>query len=80
MFRDPYFLDFLGLKGAYSERDIEAAILRDMESFLLFPSRPHCVKYRKIDTDWGWCKSRESVYGGRIMFEHDTCSKWVARK
>jgi hypothetical protein len=36
----------------------------------------HCVKYRKIDTDWGWCKSRESVYGGRIMFEHDTCSKW----
>lgn len=40
----------------------------------------HCVKYRKIDTDWGWCKSRESVYGGRIMFEHDTCSKWAERK
>lgn len=34
VFRDPYFLDFLGLKGAYSERDLEAAILREMETFL----------------------------------------------
>ena len=35
VFRDPYCLDFLRLKGAYQEKDIEAAILRDMESFLL---------------------------------------------
>jgi predicted nuclease of restriction endonuclease-like (RecB) superfamily len=35
VFRDPYFLDFLGLKGAYSERDLESAILREIESFLL---------------------------------------------
>ncbi len=35
VFRDPYFLDFLGLKGAYQEKDIETAILRDMESFIL---------------------------------------------
>ena len=35
VFRDPYFLDFLGLKGAYSERDMESAILREIESFLL---------------------------------------------
>lgn len=35
VFRDPYLLDFLGLKGAYSERDMEAAILADMEHFLL---------------------------------------------
>lgn len=35
IFRDPYFLDFLGLKGAYSEKDIEAAILRELESFIL---------------------------------------------
>lgn len=34
-FRDPYFLDFLGLKGAYQEKDLEAAILREMESFIL---------------------------------------------
>ena len=35
VFRDPVFLDFLGLKGAYSERDLESAILREMESVLL---------------------------------------------
>lgn len=35
VFRDPYFLDFLGLKDTYSEKDLEAAILREMEAFLL---------------------------------------------
>lgn len=28
VFRDPYFLDFLGLKGASQEKDIESAIPR----------------------------------------------------
>lgn len=27
VFRDPYFLDFLGLKDTYSEKDLETAIL-----------------------------------------------------
>lgn len=35
VYRDPYFLDFLGLTGAYSERDLEIAILREIEGFLL---------------------------------------------
>lgn len=35
VFRDPYFLDFLGLKDTYSERDPEAAILRELEAFIL---------------------------------------------
>jgi predicted nuclease of restriction endonuclease-like (RecB) superfamily len=35
VFRDPYVLDFLGLKDTYAEKDIEAAILREMEAFLL---------------------------------------------
>jgi predicted nuclease of restriction endonuclease-like (RecB) superfamily len=35
VFRDPYFLDFLGLKGAYQEKDLEEAILRDIEAFLI---------------------------------------------
>jgi len=35
VFRDPYMLDFLDLPAGYSERDLEAAILRDMERFLL---------------------------------------------
>lgn len=35
IFRDPYLLDFLGLKDSYAEKDIESAILREMESFIL---------------------------------------------
>lgn len=35
VFRDPYFLDFLGLKGAFQEKDLEAAILRDLEAFIM---------------------------------------------
>jgi len=36
VFRDPYFLDFLGLTaGTYSEKDVEAAILRELEAFIL---------------------------------------------
>lgn len=35
VFRDPYFLDFLGLKDTYSEKDLEAAILRELETFIL---------------------------------------------
>lgn len=35
IFRDPYLLDFLGLKDTYAEKDVEAAILREMESFIL---------------------------------------------
>ncbi len=35
VFRDPYLLDFLGLKDTYSEKDLESAILRELESFIL---------------------------------------------
>lgn len=35
VFRDPYLLGFLGLKDSYLEKDVEDAILRDMESFIL---------------------------------------------
>jgi predicted nuclease of restriction endonuclease-like (RecB) superfamily len=35
VFRDPYVLDFLGLKDTYAEKDVEAAILREMEAFIL---------------------------------------------
>ena len=33
--KDPYVLDFLGLSDRYVERDLEDAILRELESFLL---------------------------------------------
>ena len=35
IFKDPYLLDFLGLKGAYSEKDLEAAIIHNLEQFLI---------------------------------------------
>ncbi|MCC6620210.1 MAG: DUF1016 family protein [Deltaproteobacteria bacterium] len=35
VFRDPYVLDFLGLPADYSEQELEAAILRELEGFLL---------------------------------------------
>ncbi len=34
-FKDPYFLDFLGIKEGYLENDLEAAILKDLEQFVL---------------------------------------------
>lgn len=35
IFQDTYFLDFLGLEGNFSEKDLENAILRELERFLL---------------------------------------------
>lgn len=34
-FKDPYFLDFLGLKDGYLEKDVEAAIIKELELFIL---------------------------------------------
>lgn len=35
VFRDPYFLDFLGLQDTFSEKDLESAILRSLEQFII---------------------------------------------
>ncbi|NLR60404.1 DUF1016 domain-containing protein [Chitinophaga polysaccharea] len=34
-FKNPYFLDFLGLQNTYMEKDLEEAILRELEAFIL---------------------------------------------
>ena len=34
VFRDPYFLDFLGLKDTYSEKDLESAIVAELQRFI----------------------------------------------
>jgi predicted nuclease of restriction endonuclease-like (RecB) superfamily len=39
VFRDPYLLDFLGLKDAYSERDLETAMLLEVGSNFSFVAR-----------------------------------------
>jgi predicted nuclease of restriction endonuclease-like (RecB) superfamily len=35
VFQDPYVLDFLGLADTFSEKDLESALLREIERFLL---------------------------------------------
>ena len=35
VFKDPYFLDFLGLRQGHAEADLETAILRQLEAFIL---------------------------------------------
>jgi predicted nuclease of restriction endonuclease-like (RecB) superfamily len=34
VFRDPYFLDFLGLQDTYSEKDLETAIIAELQRFI----------------------------------------------
>ena len=34
VFKDPYFLNFLGLKDTYSEKDLEESILAEMQYFI----------------------------------------------
>jgi len=35
VFRDPYFFNFLGLKDTYSEKDLESAILAELQRFII---------------------------------------------
>lgn len=35
VFKDPYFLDFLGLKDVYSEKDLEASIVSELQRFII---------------------------------------------
>jgi len=35
VFRDPYFLDFLELKDTYSEKDLESAIIAELQRFII---------------------------------------------
>lgn len=35
VFRDPYFLDFLGLADTYSEKDLETSILAELQNFIV---------------------------------------------
>lgn len=47
VFRDPYLLHFLGLVDTYSERDLESAILREIERFLLELGTDFCFVARQ---------------------------------
>ena len=63
IFKDPYVLDFLGLKGAYSEKDLEAAIVHNLE--LLLQDGAHRMKVAEYLThlpDKHLLKERLKVY------------------
>lgn len=66
VFKDPSFLDFLGLRQGHDEADWEAAILRQLEAFILelgqvpassctpnpAPNRWSCCKCTKTASQW----------------------------
>lgn len=55
IFKDPYFLDFLGLRQGHDEADLESAILRQLEAFILELGRGFAFVERQkrmvIDSD-----------------------------
>lgn len=51
-FKDPYFLDFLGLQNTYLEKDLEEAILRKLEAFILELGKGFTFIERKTDDNW----------------------------
>ena len=73
VFRDPYLLDFLGLEDTYSERDLEAAILRELERFLL-----------ELGTDFSFvARQKRMTIGDRdfyldLLFYHRSLHRLVA--
>ena len=73
VFRDPYLLDFLGLEDTYSERDLEAAILRELERFLL-----------EMGTDFSFiARQKRMTVGGKdfyldLLFYHRSLHRLVA--
>lgn len=54
--KDPYFLEFLGLKDEYSETDLEEALIRHLETFLLELGGDFCFigkqKRLRIGDEW----------------------------
>lgn len=73
VFRDPYLLDFLGLADTYSEKDLEAAILRELERFLL-----------ELGTDFSFVARQKRITIDRedyyldLLFYHRGMSRLVA--
>jgi predicted nuclease of restriction endonuclease-like (RecB) superfamily len=47
-FRDPYFLDFLDLADTFSEKDLENAILHELERFILETGRDFAFVGRQV--------------------------------
>jgi predicted nuclease of restriction endonuclease-like (RecB) superfamily len=73
VFRDPYILDFLGLKDTYGEKDVESAILREIESFILELGVGFCfvARQKRMQID-------ERDYYLDLLFYHRKLRRLVA--
>lgn len=73
IFRDPYILDFLRLPADYSEQDLETAILREIERFLL-----------ELGTDFSFVARQKRMTIGKedyyldLLFYHRALRRLVA--
>ncbi len=73
VFRDPYLLDFLGLKDTYSEKDLETAILREIEAFILELGAGFCfvARQKRMQID-------DKDYHLDLLFYHRKLRRLVA--
>jgi predicted nuclease of restriction endonuclease-like (RecB) superfamily len=72
-FKDPYLLDFLGLTGAYSERDLEAAIISNLQQFLTELGSDFCFIRRQYAM-----RIDDEEYFLDLLFYHRTLRCLVA--
>ncbi len=68
-FQDPYVLDFLGLQDMYSERDLETALVRNIEKFLLELGTDFCFvgRQRRLTIDG------EDYYVDLVFYHRGLC-------
>jgi predicted nuclease of restriction endonuclease-like (RecB) superfamily len=71
--KDPYLLDFLGLPATFSEADLEAAILRELESFLIELGGGFCFVERQKRMSIG-----DDDYYLDLLFYHRRLRRLVA--
>jgi len=73
VFRDPYILDFLGLKDTYSEKDLEAGILSELQQFII-----------ELGTDFAFLSRQKRItidnrdYYIDLLFYHRRLKRLVA--
>ena len=70
---DPYLLDFLGLQDTYAEKDLEAAILREIEAFILEIGVVFCFVARP---DKSACRSMATTITSTCFFITSSCAGW----
>ena len=67
-FKNPYFLEFLGLKDEYSESDLEEALIQHLETFLLELGSGFCFvgRQRRLRIGNAWYRVDLLFYNRRL--------------